>query len=736
MERTGPTHLMPENQESPGGGSVHGEAVRPNPGAQVEYPGSVQAQLLSALAALGRSMAEKFDPKRSLEPFSTELLRMIPHNFLFINVLNKDGQTFSVLAEHDPFGLARLEEYYTPTFASQERYPIAEWVARAVFSGETMRVDDFQTDPRYDSDNPFARKVRESGLRSGLAVPLESGGEVIGALCAASLTPHAYTEAHLAAAQQVADLIGPFIDNVVQLQRERRWRLRLQALEGLTRILGGSLNIREAFNRLAEVVRPILDFDVMGVELFSASGREVEGLAEVGLDTSKEPFSIPLEHFSFLNRVAAGESVLINDARCELVPEYPGDRLIIDGGSRSSLIVPLRFGNLTGGALYFDKRKPNWYDEFDVEIAEGISAQVVLAVQHQRLAEEQRRLTEVEGRTRRLQNRIEMLRSEMVQRHGFDQIIGQALSLRESLTLSRKVAPTETTVLVTGESGTGKEVLARAIHYASPRAEGPFLTVSCAALPDTLLESELFGHERGAFTGADRQKPGRVELAAGGTLFLDEIGELPQPLQAKLLRVLQTHEFERLGGTRTLQADVRVIAATNRDLEKAVEAGRFREDLYYRLNVFRIHLPPLRERGNDVLLLADHFVRTLAARMGKAETGISQDARELLLAYPWPGNIRELQNAVERALIVSEGGLLTAAQLGVVSTREPIAPRVSSADSTDVPSLPEGSFAHMEKRLVLEALRKARGNKSKAAKLLGLTRSQLYTRLKRFDLDQ
>ncbi|MBI2560919.1 MAG: sigma-54-dependent Fis family transcriptional regulator, partial [candidate division NC10 bacterium] len=221
------------------------------------------------------------------------------------------------------------------------------------------------------------------------------------------------------------------------------------------------------------------------------------------------------------------------------------------------MIVPLRFGEQVGGGLYFGKCHPYWCDSLDVELANGIAAQVVLAIQHQRLAEEQHRLAAVEGRARRLEKRLESLRSELDERYGFDRIIGRAPSLREALTLAAKVAPTETTVLVTGESGTGKELVARAIHYASARADGPFVTVNCAALPETLLESELFGHERGAFTGADRQKPGRFELAAGGTVFLDEVGELSRAVQAKLLRVLQNREFDRVGGTTTLHADVR-----------------------------------------------------------------------------------------------------------------------------------------------------------------------------------
>jgi transcriptional regulator with PAS, ATPase and Fis domain len=274
------------------------------------------------------------------------------------------------------------------------------------------------------------------------------------------------------------------------------------------------------------------------------------------------------------------------------------------------------------------------------------------------------------------------------------------------------------------------------MHHASLRADGPLVAINCAALPDTLLESELFGHERGAFTGADRLKRGRFELAAGGTLFLDEIAELSQGVQAKLLRVLQEREFERVGGTTTLRADVRLIAATNRNLERAVETGRFREDLYYRLNVFSVHLPPLRERGDDVLLLADHFVRDLGMRIGRGEPGLSRDAREALLAHPWPGNIRELQNAVERALIMSDGGLLSAAQLGLVPRRERDAEGAALSAAPGPQAHAFGhSLAEWEKQIVLDVLKKAKGNKSRAARLLGLTRSQLYTRLKRFGLD-
>jgi Nif-specific regulatory protein len=468
-----------------------------------------------------------------------------------------------------------------------------------------------------------------------------------------------------------------------------------------------------------------MDFDVMGVGLLSPNGRDVDVIAEVNpgaADVPETPPRLPVDSFSLPARVIRGEAVLVHDAAVELDPSLAGDRLIIESGGRSVMAVPLHFGERLGGCLYFSKRRPNWFDASDIEVANAIAAQVVLAIQHQRVGEER-------GRARRLEQRLETLQSELGERYGFDRIIGRAPSLREVLQRAAKVAATDTTVLLTGESGTGKELVARAIHHASGRASGPFVAVNCAALPDTLLESELFGHERGAFTGADRQRPGRFEQAQGGTLFLDEIGELSAAVQAKLLRVLQEREFHRVGGTATLRADVRVIAATNRDLEKEVASGHFRDDLFYRLNVFAVQLPPLRARGDDVLLLADHFVREIGGRMGKGEPGLSRDARDVLLSHSWPGNIRELSNAIERALIVSDGGLLTAAQLAIATPR----PRVAEI-ATAAPA-PNQSLADWERQIVTDALRTAKGNKSRAAALLGLTRSQLYTRLKRFDLE-
>ena len=299
--------------------------------------------------------------------------------------------------------------------------------------------------------------------------------------------------------------------------------------------------------------------------------------------------------------------------------------------------------------------------------------------------------------------------------------IGQSAAFRDVLKGALQVAGTEANVFLQGESGTGKEVIARFIHQASPRKDGPFVAINCAALPEQLLESELFGYERGAFTGAQQAKPGQIELAARGVLFLDEVSEMSLSAQAKFLRFLQEREFQRLGGTRLLRANVRVIAASNRDLGEEMAAGRFREDLFYRLQVFDILLPPLRERASDILLFAEAFLRDLGRSLARPVAGLTAEAREALMAHCWPGNVRELHNVLERAAILCEEGLIGRQHLALRASAMP-------AVGTNV--------AAFERRSIEQVLGETDGNKAKAARRLGLTRTQLYVRLRRYGLDQ
>jgi len=331
------------------------------------------------------------------------------------------------------------------------------------------------------------------------------------------------------------------------------------------------------------------------------------------------------------------------------------------------------------------------------------------------------------------------LRQALESQYNFENIIGNSPQVFEALRLVGDVSKTDSTVLITGESGTGKELIARALHYNNKRAGGPLIVLNCAAIPENLLESELFGYERGAFTSAEKTKKGRFELAAGGTLFLDEISEMSAAIQAKVLRVVEAKELERLGGTETIKVDVRIICATNKNLEDLVKAGKFREDLYYRISVFPIMLPPLRERKEDIIPLSRHFLKKFSIKMGKAPISLGKEVEKIFMLHKWEGNVRELQNVIERAVILCKGNVITSEHLPVsivrssyIIEKERHNPIVTFLQF-DIP--PNGlSLDALEKQLVTQALEKSKNNKTKAAKLLGLTRGTFRYRLQKYGL--
>ena len=328
---------------------------------------------------------------------------------------------------------------------------------------------------------------------------------------------------------------------------------------------------------------------------------------------------------------------------------------------------------------------------------------------------------------RRLVDRKERLEEELWQARGVHQLVGQSEALRRVRQMIQTAGGSEATVLIEGESGTGKEIIANAIHAQSKRSRGPLVKMNCAAVPETLLESELFGHEKGAFTGADRRRVGRFEQAEGGTLFLDEVCEMQPRLQAKFLRALQEREIERLGGSETIPVDVRIIAATNRDLQKALAEGVLREDLYYRLNVILLRVPPLRERMDDVPILAMHFVRKYAARESVPTAGIAEETMNVLLSYAWPGNVRELENAIERAVVLGRGQVLRPQDLP---------PQVHRRGDERRPLIPAHlTLEEIEKLAIAQALRLTGGNKSEAAERLGIHRTSIYDKMRRYGIE-
>ena len=411
-------------------------------------------------------------------------------------------------------------------------------------------------------------------------------------------------------------------------------------------------------------------------------------------DSGREPFDVVLTDV----RLPGADGLAVLRAARERDPRT-SVLLMTAYGSIETAVEAMRFG-----AFDF-VQKPIDLEQIELRVAR--------ALEHRRLLAE-----------------VSELREEQAARRAVDEIVGDSPALRAAVDLALRVAPTRSTVLVTGETGTGKELIASLIHRSSPRRDGPLVKVNCAALPETLLESELFGHERGAFTGADRQRVGRFEQASGGTLFLDEVGDMSPATQAKLLRVLQDQEFQRLGGTRVLRTDARLVSATNQDLAVRMREGSFREDLFFRLNVIRVHLPPLRERPDDLLALAHHFLHRFAREVGRPVRGFTDEALARIRSHAWPGNVRELHNTLERGVLMAEGPRIDAADLALPARVE------GELREGWRPDLPPGGMClrEVERELVLEALRRTGFLQKDAASLLGVSRRKLNYMIRRMGI--
>ena len=491
----------------------------------------------------------------------------------------------------------------------------------------------------------------------------------------------------------------------------------LAVSDELVQALADVLDIREVFPQVSAIAQQSLPHDRLTMTFHDGPGGSFVLHAASNTDGPIAVRATGLDPATF----RPGSFTLIDDLRelkVDIIHDPPDYReRVCAAGYRSVLVVRLAAREQEFGLQFWSKQL-RAFRRAQVPIARRIAGHVALAVSHQQLAEAVSRAAEAQARAEQLEARVQLLSEELESRTGFGQVVGRSAAWMAVLKAATQVASTDTTVLLTGESGTGKEVVARLVHRASGRRAGPFVAVNCAALPEHLLESELFGYERGAFTGAQQSKPGQIERAAGGVLLLDEIGEMSPSAQAKLLRVLQEREFTRLGGTRTIKANVRVIASTNRELRRAMERGDFREDLYYRLHVFEIRLPPLRDRPEDVLPLSDAFLREIGRSFGRPPAGMTRESKDALLAYRWPGNVRELRNILERAAIVCEGGLIAPEHLALQHED-----RVLSR-TTNVRAV--------ERQLIEQVLRECRGNKSKAARRLGLTRKELYGRLRAY----
>jgi transcriptional regulator with GAF, ATPase, and Fis domain len=678
--------------------------------------------LAEVLSTIARTAAESLELKDVFVRVAQAARQVLPFETMGVSVLhdpesvpfeNVDDATMSAYAA---FGAATVEE-----IGEYRRSDVSPRF-RMTDTGDVARYADVVEilDPAYLLD----RRIQALNCRS-LMVCLLPAARPLGSIWFASSRPDVFQEEDEAAVLAIADLVALALQHDRLFRKERERRRRGEALEAILPTLSKALDIREVFDQLSAAVGPILPHDRMALGLFAEGRRKIRIHAYSGDRIPGMPETICMEEPP--PREAPDWSFfLVRDLRLEPGCQSSNYDAMKEGGLRSLLRVPVRLEGEIVGGLNFLSREVGRYREEDAEIARRIADQVALVLSHEKLAEEARLAAAAREEAQRLEGRLAALTEQLASYLGGPrQIVGNSKSWRDVLDLVSKVAPTDTTVLLTGESGTGKEVVARAIHAASPRAGRPFLAINCAALPEQLLESELFGYERGAFTGALQARAGKIEQAAEGVLFLDEVAEMSPPVQAKFLRVLQEREFQRLGGSRVQKADVRVVAATNRDLSAALESGEFREDLYYRLSVFEIPLPPLRERKEDILVLAAAFAEEIGRTVSRPCAGISKEGREALLAYSWPGNVRELRNAIERAIILCDGGLITAEHL----------PSVRSGNGKGSPSAASArNLEDVERSLVAKALEESRNNKALAARILGISRAQLYSRIRKFGL--
>ncbi|MBN2232655.1 MAG: nif-specific transcriptional activator NifA [Deltaproteobacteria bacterium] len=511
----------------------------------------------------------------------------------------------------------------------------------------------------------------------------------------------------------------------------------LAALYEISRLLLSDLDVFEAIRRSLEVLATFLNLKRGTLTLIPEDGRELAIIAAYGLTPEQMR----------RGRYAPGEGItgqVLKSGQAAVVPDIRTEPQFLDKtGSRagekediSFICVPVKSGSRTVGALSVDiDRRPamplDSYRDFLTIVAalmgQGVTVYRLRKAERDVLLEENRRL-----------------REQIDVHQPAHTIIGTSAAVQEALAAARQLAPSSATVMIRGESGTGKELMAQYIHRLSPRADHPLVTLNCSAIPESLLESELFGHERGSFTGAVARRIGRFEQADGGTLFLDEIGDLPPPVQVKLLRVLQTQEFERLGGRESIRVDVRIVSATHRDIEEEVAAGRFRRDLYYRLSVIPLFLPPLRQRPDDIPLLIDHFLRRFNLE-NRRHVRLRPGAIDQLIIYSWPGNIRELENTIERLVVMAADEEIDRADLPLhlVRAAAEVFPASPAGGRLPAAPLPDTGMADIrrraadeERRRIYDALLRAGGNRRQAAKLLGMTPRQLYYRVAKYFPDR
>jgi formate hydrogenlyase transcriptional activator len=642
---------------------------------------------------------------------------------------------FVAVLLHDPdTGITRLlsieSRLQTRLRYDGLEFPTAGTHVEAAFTSQApIVVPDVESEPHLHANLVV---LREHGIRSYLLVPLTTAVRRLGVLCFFSQRTDAYADADLEFAQRVAAQIALAIDNAqnfAHAQRHHRdltaQRDRWRALLEVNNALVTTRDLPQLIHRIAATLCNVLRYDHLVLTLYDEPSNELR-IAALMPDARPQELAV-LDHVAHIPIEGSAPGLAFTSKQPLLLTVFdptqfpsPFTQMVHRFGVRSACMVPLLTVDRTLGVLIACAQEEGRLVQDDLDLLVQIGGQVAIAVANAQAFEQVSLLKD------RIASEKVYLEEEIRGEHNFREIVGESAALARALHQVETVAPTDSTVLLLGETGTGKELAARAIHDRSDRRGRTLVKVNCAAIPSGLLESELFGHEKGAFTGAIERKVGRFELAHQGTLFLDEVGDIPLELQAKLLRVLQDHEFERLGSTRSVKVDVRIVAATNRQLEQMVADRQFRSDLYYRLNVFPIVLPPLRDRREDIPRLVHYFVQKFARRMKKPIDTIPSEAMAALCAWPWPGNVRELENVVERAVIQSQGSVLR------VPLRE--FHHASAAASVRATTLEDAERDHILK--VLDQAAWVIGGPGGAAARLGVKRTTLNSRMRKLGISR
>jgi formate hydrogenlyase transcriptional activator len=652
---------------------------------------------------------------------------------------------FLTLVLHDParnaMRLHVLEtripsEKPTGTEAPVENNP-SGWVWQ---TQESFVVSDVDEETRFPE---FLKRFREHNVRALAIIPLTTAQRRLGAMGFGRLVPQRITDTELQFMQRVASLVAVAVDNALNFESSQAYqkqlaleRDRLRVLLEINNVLVTTRELPEVFRGIVATLERVIHHDYTSLALLDPD----TGLLKIhALDFPGHQGIFKPETTVSRDNSPAGRAIATNlplIARGFELDQYSSEiiRTLRAEGIQSVCCAPLIHHGRTFGTLNLASRRMDAFNPRDLELLQPVGAQIAIAVENA-LA-----FKEIDALKNKLAVEKLYLEEEIRSEFNFEEIVGESPVLKRALAQVELAAPAGTSVLLLGETGTGKELFARAIHNLSPRRDRTFIKINCAAIPSGLLESELFGHERGAFTGAISQKIGRFELADRGTLFLDEVGDLPLELQPKLLRVLQEQEFERLGGNRTQRVDVRVVAATNADLSKQVAERAFRSDLYYRLNVFPIQIPALRDRAEDIPLLVRYFVQKLSRRLNKAVEYIPADTMDALASYSWPGNIRELENLIERAVLLSPGKELRVPLSEIKSSSfvatEPSSSFASLTSSTSLASS-ISTLEDAERQHILRALKhtqwRVAGPKG-AAVLLGMKRTTLQARIRKLGI--